>query len=63
MRRWLANLLAGWARRIYPESEEVMSFYMDRMMETVITGQSNIKMSWVDTRPDAAHAPHPEENK
>lgn len=49
-KRWLANKLAGLARRIYPESEEVMSFYMDRMVEYVITGQSTIHISHVDVR-------------
>lgn len=47
MRRWIANRLARLARRIYPQSEEVMSFWADRMMEQVITGQSFIKVSAV----------------
>lgn len=54
MRKWIANKLAGLARRIYPESEQVMAFYMDRMVEYCITGESHIKMSYVDVRPDAA---------
>ena len=44
-RRWTANKLAGLARRIYPQSEEVMAFYADRMVELAITGQSWIKVS------------------
>lgn len=47
-RRRLANKLAGLARRIYPESEEVMAFYTDRMMDMVITGQSSIKVTALD---------------
>jgi hypothetical protein len=47
MRKWLANYLARLARRIYPESEEVMSFYIDRFTEMVIKGESNIKISVV----------------
>jgi hypothetical protein len=47
-RKWLANKLAGWARRIYPESEQVMSFWVDRMTEMAITGQSTIKITRVD---------------
>jgi hypothetical protein len=46
-RRWLANKLASWARRIYPQSDEVMSFWADRMMEMVILGQSTIKIEAV----------------
>jgi hypothetical protein len=46
-RRWLANTLARWARRIYPQSEEVMAFWADRMTELVITGQSTIKIESV----------------
>jgi len=46
-RRWLANKLASWARRIYPMSEETMAFYMDRMTDFVITGKSNIKITVV----------------
>lgn len=49
-RRWLANKLAGWARRIYPQSEEVLSFYADRIVEASITGQSWIKVSAIDPR-------------
>ena len=48
LRLWIANKLAGWARRIYPQSEEVMSFYVDRMTELAITGQSCVKISTVD---------------
>lgn len=47
-RRWLANKLASWARRIYPESEEMLSFYSDRLMELVITGKSSIKVLRVE---------------
>ena len=47
MRRWIANKLAGLARRIYPQSEEVMGFYADRFVEMVITGQSFIKVTSV----------------
>ena len=46
-RRWLANKLAGWARRIYPQSEEVMAFWTDRMVEMALTGQSTIKVTAV----------------
>lgn len=46
-RKWLANKLASVARRIYPASEEVMSFYMDRMTEAVILGQTAIKVTVV----------------
>ena len=54
MRKWIANRLVRLARKIHPENEEVMKFWADRMMEFVITGQSNVKVSWVDTSPDAA---------
>ena len=47
MRRWIADKLAGLARRIYPQSEEVMSFYTDRFVEMAITGQSFIKVTSV----------------
>lgn len=46
-RRWLANKLASWARHLYPESEEVMSFWADRMTELVITGQTHIRIQEV----------------
>lgn len=46
-RRWIANHLARLARRIYPQSEEAMSFYMDRMVDFALTGQSGIKISYV----------------
>lgn len=52
-RRWLANKLASWARRIYPQSEEVMSFYMDRMVDFVLTGQSCVKVEAIP--PSAMH--------
>jgi hypothetical protein len=51
LRRWLANKLAVLARRIYPESEEVMAFHMDRMVEMVLTGKSTIKITHVDDSP------------
>lgn len=47
LRKWIANKLAGWARRIYPPSVEVMSFYQDRMLDMVITGQSTVKVEAV----------------
>lgn len=47
-RRWLANKLARVARRIYPQSEEVMAFHTDRMMEMVLTGNSFIKVQALD---------------
>lgn len=47
MRRWIANKLAGLARRIYPQSPEVIAFWSDRMMEQIIYGQSTIKISSV----------------
>lgn len=53
-RKWLANTLAGWARRIYPESEEAMAFYMDRMVEAVICGQSIVKVSTIPPEQFAA---------
>ena len=46
-RRWIANKLAALARRIYPQSEEVMSFLTDRMVEMVIHGQSTIRIESV----------------
>lgn len=46
-RRWLAAQLVALARRIYPESPEVLAFWSDRMMELVITGQSTIKIESV----------------
>ena len=46
--RWMANKLVRLAKRIDPENEEVLKFWADRMMELVITGQSNIKFSSVD---------------
>lgn len=49
-RRDIANRLALLARRIYPKSEEVISFYADRMVEVAITGQSVIKMTAVDQK-------------
>lgn len=49
VRKWLANKLASWARRIYPQSEEVMSFWADRMMEQVIYGHSAVKITAVPT--------------
>lgn len=48
MRRWIANKLASLARRIYPQSEEVMAFMTDRMMEMAITGNSFIKIQALD---------------
>ena len=48
VRRWLANKLAGLARRIYPQSEEVMAFWTDRMMDMFLTGQSTIKVQAID---------------
>ena len=48
LRRWIANKLARLARRIYPESEEVMAFHMDRMMDFVISGKSTVKIVSVD---------------
>lgn len=50
-RRWIANKLAIWARRIYPQSEEVLRFYADRMIDLAITGQSTVRVTRV----------HPEE--
>ena len=47
MRKWVANKLAGLARLIYPQSEEVMAFYTDRMMDQIITGQSFVKITRV----------------
>ena len=47
-RKWLANKLAGLARRIYPESEEAMAFMADRMVDLVMTGQSTIKITTLD---------------
>ena len=47
-RRWLASALARTARRIYPQSEEALAFYTDRMVEAAITGRSFIKVSAVD---------------
>lgn len=52
IRKWIANKLARLARRIYPESEEVMSFWTDRMTEMVIMGQSNIKVFVDPAMPD-----------
>jgi hypothetical protein len=49
-RRWLANRLVRIARRIYPDSDEVMSFWTDRMMELVLTGQSTIKIESVQLK-------------
>lgn len=49
MRKWIANKLVRLARHIYPESEEVTNFYMERMMEYVISGKSDILISRVDT--------------
>lgn len=46
-RRWLANKLAALARRIYPQSEEVMSFWTDRMVEMAIYGKSAVRITAV----------------
>lgn len=46
-RKWLANKLARTARRIYPESPEVMAFWADRMTDFVISGKSDIKITVV----------------
>lgn len=47
MRRHIANFLVSLARRIDPENEQVMKFWMDRMVEFVLTGKSTIKVSSV----------------
>jgi hypothetical protein len=54
MRRWIANQLVRLARRIHPENEEAMRFWMDRMVEMAVTGKSIIKVSAVDPSQDAA---------
>lgn len=56
MKKWLANLLARWARRIYPESEEVKAFYADRMMDMLITGNSFVKVSVIDPKDVIIHS-------
>ena len=45
LRKWIANQLVRLARRIYPQSTEAMSFYMDRMIDLVATGESYIKVT------------------
>ena len=47
-RTWLANYLVAVARRIDPENEAVMSFWVQRFTDLAITGQSSIKISIVD---------------
>jgi hypothetical protein len=49
-RRWLANAMVRLARRIYPQSAAVRSFYVDRMVDLAITGQSIVKVQVVDPR-------------
>jgi hypothetical protein len=56
-RRWLANILVRLARRIYPESDEILSFWADRMVELAMTGQSIIKVSAVEPEKFAAGVP------
>lgn len=46
-RRWLAHKLAFWARHIYPDSEEVMRFHEDRLIEMMLHGHSSIKITAV----------------
>lgn len=47
MRRWIANKLARLARLIYPDSEELMAFYMDRAIEAIVHGQSTIRVGTI----------------
>ena len=47
-RRWLANRLAKLARRIYPQSEEAMAFYMDVMTDALIYGKSVVRVNPMD---------------
>lgn len=47
-RRNIANLLVRLATRIDPGNEHAMKFYMDRMMDFIISGKSTIKVSVVD---------------
>lgn len=49
-RRWIAYKLVRLARRIYPDSEEVVKFWTNRMLEMAITGQSVVKVTAVDPR-------------
>ena len=52
-RRWLANKLASWARRIYPQSEEAMAFHMDVIMDAIIYGRSVVRMNPMDIQETA----------
>jgi hypothetical protein len=50
VRRWVANKLASLARRIYPQSPEVMAFWSDRFMDMAITGNSFVKVTALDPK-------------
>ena len=56
MRRWLANKLVSIARRIDPPNDAAMQFYMDRMMDFIITGRSDIKITVVSPTAALEHA-------
>ncbi len=44
--RWLVNV----ARRIYPESKEVMAFYLQQIHDMIICGQSIVRVNPMDTK-------------
>jgi hypothetical protein len=48
MRTWIANKLVRLARKIDPPNKEAMQFFIDRMTDMIITGQSTIKVTAVD---------------
>lgn len=49
LRKRMAFALVRLARRIYPQSKEVEQFWVDRLTEMVITGQSTVKITAVAT--------------
>jgi len=48
VRKSFADWLVRMALKIDPGNEHAMTFYMDRMMDFIISGKSTIKVSVVD---------------
>lgn len=49
MRTWIANKLINLARRIDPPNKLYLQFLQDQMVDFILTGQSTIKVSSVDS--------------
>ena len=48
MREWVAWLLVKLAKKIYPDSEAVNSFYLGIMNDYLITGQAVVRINPLD---------------